>query len=392
MNPDNSLNWTLARLIVVQVCIHACMAGVRMAAPLLALRQGESPAAVGILLALFALTQLFLSLPAGRYADRHSLQRPVALSVGVTVLGVGMAAIWPVFPVLCVTALLCGGATGCAVIALQRHVGRMGKDKTQLKQIFSWLAIAPSVSNFLGPFSAGLLIDHAGFRTAFAVMAVLPLASWYWVRGTPELPLLKNADGAESSRAWDLLAVPQMRRLLVINWMLSSCWDVHTFVVPLLGHERGLSASVIGTILGSFALAAAAIRVLMPFIAERLKEATVLCTAMLITAMLFAVYPLMPTAILLGTCSVLLGLALGSVQPMIMSMLHQLTPPARHGEALGLRLMAINGSSVLMPVIFGYAGALVGVAGLFWIVGAAVGSGSRIAWKMRSMELPEQPH
>jgi hypothetical protein len=40
------------------------------------------------------------------------------------------------------------------------------------------------------------------------------------------------------------------RRLLLMNWALSSCWDVHTFVVPILGHERGLSASVIGTILG----------------------------------------------------------------------------------------------------------------------------------------------
>ena len=383
MNPDNSLNWTLARLIVVQVCIHACMAGVRMAAPLLALRQGESPAAVGILLALFALTQLFLSLPAGRYADRHSLQRPVALSVGVTVLGVGMAAIWPTFPVLCVTALLCGGATGCAVIALQRHVGRMGKDKTQLKQIFSWLAIAPSVSNFLGPFSAGLLIDYAGFHTAFAVLAVLPLASWYWVRGTPELPLLKKMDGAESSRAWDLLAVPQMRRLLVINWMLSSCWDVHTFVLPVLGHERGFSASVIGTILGVFAIAATAIRVLIPMLASRLQEWAVIATAMAATGVLFGIYPLMQSPLTMGFCSVLLGFSLGSVQPMILTSLHQITPPHRHGEALGLRMMTINASSIVMPMLFGTVGAAVGVASVFWAVGATVAGGSRVAWGLK---------
>ena len=66
----------LARLIVAQICLHACMAGTRMAAPLLALREGHSEAAVGVLLALFALTQVFLSLPAGRYADRHGLRRP----------------------------------------------------------------------------------------------------------------------------------------------------------------------------------------------------------------------------------------------------------------------------------------------------------------------------
>jgi len=65
------LNPALARLIAGHVCIHACMAGMRMAAPLLALQQGFSAAAVGVLLALFALTQVFLALPAGRFADRH---------------------------------------------------------------------------------------------------------------------------------------------------------------------------------------------------------------------------------------------------------------------------------------------------------------------------------
>jgi MFS family permease len=82
----------------------------------------------------------------------------------------------------------------------------------------------------------------------------------------------------------------------------------------------------------------------------------------------------------MGVCSVLLGLALGSVQPMIMSTLHQITPEARHGEALGLRLMAINASSVLMPILFGSAGAVAGVALVFWTVGGFVGLGARAAW------------
>lgn len=58
-----------------------------------------------------------------------------------------------------------------------------------------------------------------------------------------------------------------MRLLLLINWILSSCWDVHTFVLPILGHERGLSASVIGAILGTFAIAATVVRVVVPMIA-----------------------------------------------------------------------------------------------------------------------------
>jgi len=381
----------LARLILAQICLHACMAGTRMAAPLLALREGYSPAAVGVLLALFALTQVFLALPAGRFADRHGLRRPIRYSVFAAVLGAGTAVAFPVFPVLCLAALLTGGATGAAVISLQRHVGRAAVGALELRQVFSWLAIGPAVSNFIGPFSAGLLIDHvgavpgstSGYRAAFLLMAILPLACWFLVRKTQELPPVIAASGGPQSKAWDLLRQPTFRRLMMVNWFLSSCWDVHTFVVPVLGFERGISASVIGTILGSFAVAAALIRMVMPLVAAHLREWKVLAVAMLATAALFGIYPLMHSAIGMGLCSILLGLALGMVQPMVMSMLHQITPEARHGEALGLRLMAINASSVVMPMLFGSAGALIGIAGVFWTTGAVVGAGSRAAWLLK---------
>ncbi len=377
------MNLELARLIAAQVCLHSCMTAMRMAAPLWALRQGHSAVAVGMLLALFALTQVFLALPAGRYADRHGLRRPIAGAVLASVAGGLVAAAWPSFASLCAAALLTGGASGVAVIALQRHVGRASRAQTELRRVFSWLAIGPAVSNFLGPFVSGLLIDHAGFRAAFFFMATLPLLTWLLVRRTQDLPSGPPAPGQAPRRAWDLLAHVPFRRLLLVNWFLSACWDVHTFVLPILGHERGLSASVIGTLLGAFAIAATAVRMLMPLLAERLREPVVITAAMLATALLFGLYPLTTSAWTMGLCSVLLGFALGSVQPMIMSMLHQITPHERQGEALGLRLMSVNASSVVVPVLFGAVGAAVGVGGVFWLVGSVVGLGSRVAWTLR---------
>ena len=374
----------LARLIAAQICLHACMAGMRMAAPLLALREGYSPAAVGVLLALFALTQVFLALPAGRYTDRHGLRRPVALAVVAASVGAGLAVAFPVFPVLCFSALATGGATGVAVIALQRHVGRSARDSTELKKVFSWLALGPAVSNFIGPFCAGLLIDYSGFRAAFFLMAILPLVTAVLIHRVQELPAVVAASNAKKGTAWDLFNEPMMRRMILVNWFLSSCWDVHTFVVPILSHERGYSASVIGTILGAFAISAAVVRMLLPLMAAHLKEWVVITGAMLLSAALFGIYPLMPTAWAMGLCSVALGFVLGSVQPMIMSTLHHITPEARHGEALGLRLMTINASSVIMPMIYGAAGAVVGVAGLFWVTGALVGLASRQAWLLKT--------
>lgn len=390
-----SRSWELARLILGQIFLHGSMAGMRMAAPLLALREGYSALSVGVLLALFSLTQVFLAIPAGRYADRHGLLKPMRLGVSAAMLGAGLAVAVPRFPMLCASALLMGGATGVAIVALQRHVGRAAQDTTELKQVFSWLAIGPAVSNFLGPVTAGLLIDHAGvwvggtvgdsngFRAAFLLMALMPLMTWFWIRHTQELPPVEHSAHAKGAKVWHLLREPKMRQLLLVNWLLSSCWDVHTFVVPMLGHERGFSASVIGTILGSMAVAGAAVRVLIPLLAANLHEWVVITTAMVVTAVLFAIYPLMLSPWTMGLCSVLLGLSLGSVQPMILSTLHQITPHALHGQAIGLRLMTLNLSSVLMPMLFGTAGLVVGISVVFWTVGAMVGAGAPMAWRLR---------
>ena len=385
----------LARLIAGHICLHASMAGLRMAAPLFALREGYGPAAVGVLLALFAITQVFLSLPAGRFADRNGLKKPMGLAVMAAATGAALAVAFPNFWVLCIGAIMTGGATGVASISMQRHVGRAAADATELKKVFSWLAIGPAVSNFVGPFSAGLLIDHAGvwlggqaadtngFRGAFLLMALLPLATWLWIRLTVELPPVVTPANALPKKTWDLLRQPLMRRLMVVNLLLASCWDVHTFVVPVMGHGMGFSASVIGAILGAFAVSATLIRLVLPLVASRIHEWVVLAVAMGWTALLFGIYPFLTTPLAMGICSVLLGIGLGAVQPMVMSTLHQITPEARHGEALGLRLMAINGASVAMPLLFGTMGTVVGVSLVFWVVGAAVGLGSRLGWTLR---------
>jgi len=163
---------------------------------------------------------------------------------------------------------------------------------------------------------------------------------------------------------------------LLVNWLLSSSWDVHSFLVPVLGHERAFSASAIGLVLGVFAVAVAAVRLAIPFLAHRLAERKVLIASMLVAGAVFAVYPFAHEAWVMGLCAIVLGLALGAVQPMVMTTLHQITPPHRHGEAIALRSVAINLSSALMPIAFGLAGAALGASALFWIMGALVATGS----------------
>ena len=375
----------LLRLMAAQVCVHSAMTGTRLAAPLLALKLGYSAAAVGVLLALYALSAVFLALPAGRLADRRGLRLPMALAVGGALVGAALPALWPQFWMLCASALLVGAAANAAQIALQRHIGRLASDAAERKLAFSWIAIAPAAANFAGPLVAGLLIDRAGpqagdligYRWAFGLMAALPLLCWALLRGTPRAPVVPAAAGEERASVWDLLGHAAMRRLLLVNWLQSMAWDVHMFVLPLLGHERGLSASVIGALQGAFAVAAALVRMALPLLARRLAEWQVIYASTLLAACALLAYPWMPGPLGMGACSMVLGVALGAVQPMVMSLLHEVAPIERQGEAMALRSLTMNASSFTMPMLFGSIGAVIGTGGLFWLVALVLALGAR---------------
>lgn len=377
----------LVALVVGQLGLHAAMAGLRMATPLQALRLGASAWTVGVLLALFAAAPVLLALHAGRLADRLGYHRPVRIAAGLALGGMGVAVVsvwlsgWWTIAALCIAASLTGSAANLGMLTIQRTAGLGARDATERMRIFSWLGVAPSFSNVVGPVAAGLMIDGTGFAGAYLLLMALPLATLATARMVPRLPAA-SATPRSDRTAWDLLAAPGLKRLLVVNWLFSMCWDVHAFAVPILGHERGFSASTIGFILGTFTLAVTGIRLLVPVLAHRIEEVKVLAGAMLGTSLVFAAYPLATKPWVMAGCATLLGLTLGVAQPLIMTTLHQVTPAGRHGESLAFRSMAINASSTVMPLLFGALGSAAGAAVLFWTVGALVGSG---AWLTRRL-------
>ena len=176
-----------------------------------------------------------------------------------------------------------------------------------------------------------------------------------------------------------------MRSLIFINTLMASAWDFHAFMVPVLGHERGLAASQIGIILGVFALCATLIRLVTPLLSPRLKDWMLMTLAVGISGVALAAYPFSPSPLVMGVYSGLLGMALGSVQPHVLGMLHQMAPAHRRGEALALRLVFSNASALSLPVLAGAAAGVMGTNGLFLIAGAVVTAGSLAGLKLRHL-------
>lgn len=359
------------------------MTGMRLSMPLQALRQGHAEWTIGVLMALFALFPVLLALPAGRMADRHGYHRPVRLAALLSLAGALVATASSHFVAMGVAAALCGAGSSFGMIAVQRTAGRMAADATERMRVFSWVALAPALASLVGPLGAGLLIDTVGFQWAFAALCLLPVGTLLCAqRVSAEHRSSPLAMSGQRRPAWELLRSGSFRRLLFVNWVVSASWDVHGFALPILGHELGLSASAIGAVLAAYAVTSMLVRLAIPLLAHLLSQRVVMGAALALAASAFALYPLLGTVGAMALCAGVLGLALGSVQPVILSTLHQLTPQDRQGEALALRSMAIHGSGMAMPLLFGALGAVVGAASLFWLMAAALGLGSAQALRL----------
>jgi MFS family permease len=377
---DRAGKRTLYALVTLGILNHICLAGARVTVSLEALALGGDAAVVGMLLALFALLPMLIAVPAGRWSDRIGVRRPMLIGSAVLAVATALPALWPGLAALYVASPLIGVAFTAFQVATQNATGDLGGAQYRARN-FSVLALGYSVSLFLGPLLAGLSIDAFGHRVAFALLAALPLIpAVILARGGLALPGPHPGTATRGFRtAFALLAHAKLRRLFAVNALFALGWDLHTIFVPLYGSSIGLSASRIGVVLAVFASATFIVRFAMPAIARRVSEQRVLTTALFVAGAAYLAFPFARDATLLTAVSFVLGLGLGSGQPMVMALLHTHAPPGRMGEAAGLRMTMVQSMAVAVPLVVGAFGSTFGLAPVLWAVGACLTGGGFLA-------------
>jgi MFS family permease len=371
---------TLPALIALGILNHTVLAGSRITVSLYALSLDGSPFVVGSLMGLYSFLPMWLAVGAGRLSDRIGVRRPMlAGSLGIA-LGVVLPRVFPGLPALFAATSLIGASFMLFQVAAQHATGALGPP-TERARNFSLLALGYSISGFCGPLLAGLLIDHADYGSTFLVLALLPLVpAMVLARGalalpSPHQPHVRPTPGGIA----ELLRDRHLRRVFAINALLAMSWDLHSFFIPVYGARIGLSASRIGIILAAFAAATFAVRLLTPWIVRRFSELQVLSAALFVAGGAYAMFPFVASLWPLMALSFTLGFALGSGQPMVMSLLHSLAPAGRMGEAVGVRMSVINASTFAIPLLFGAIGSSLGIGPVFWLVGVALAGGGFLA-------------
>lgn len=354
--------------LIVLMCAlsHSGFGGSRIAISLYALNLGATQFTIGVLMALYAICPLLMALYVGRLADRVGPRIPMLVGTAGVTIGLLLPSLFPGLPVLYVTALLLGSTFLFFFITVQGIAGGIGGAENRARN-FALVGMGFSAAGFIGPFAAGLAIDHLGHVPAFLVLAVFPAVSVLLLLCKPDfLPRARKHAAVSGNRsALDLWRNGALRNTFIASGIISSAWDLFLFYFPVYGHSVGLSASVIGAVLGVFALATFTIRLVLPALAKRYSEAQVLTGGIFVAAFAFVLFPFFESAYALGASAFLLGLGVGCGQPMSMSLIYALAPPGRQAEAAGLRVTANNLTHLVIPLFFGSLGTAFGYMPVF---------------------------
>jgi predicted MFS family arabinose efflux permease len=373
--------WTLTSLAILN---HITFTGARVNVSLSAIHLGASELIVGLLVAFFSVLPALLSMKAGRMLDRVSPKMPLVISSLAHVVGVLVPFAVPGLWSLLAASLLIGTASNLFYLCQQRifATGSARADRTTNLGIG---AIGFGVSGFIGPLATGVAIDHLGHDQAFLMLAITPvIASAILLAGVLKLPAAATSTAKagtphDAARpAFDLLRQPRVRRVYAMGLLFSMAWDTFTLFVPIHGSHAGLSATVIGTVMASLTAGVFATRLALPAMARRISAPRMLFFGHIIIGAGLLVFPMTAHVSVLMGCSFVVGLAVGYAQPLSMSMMFDVSPADRAGEALGLRMAITGASQAVFPFVLGAISSALGLTPVFWSLALLQFAGTRL--------------
>jgi MFS family permease len=378
---------TLYLFVAISSANHLAFMGVRLAVILYAVHLGASSAVVGVLAALFGLGASFVSVPAGRLMDRVGPALPMLWCSALMALGGALGYVWQSLFSMFVVSTLVGTFYSLFFVGHTQWIGRIGRPEERIRN-FSLASLGFSGASFLGPLVTGFVIDHLGHPAVFLLLALVPLfpiavLGLHWM----EHPAGRGPRADKGAARGGVMALARDRRLARIygvSVLANATWTIVGFLFPVYCAEIGLSASLIGAIMGAYSIASVVIRAFLPMLARRCTTWQLMLMSLSLTGLCFVIFPMLESVLRLVVLAFVIGLALGLCGPLSQALLYEASPPDRVGEVMGLRVTAMNITQTAVPLAAGAVSATLGVAPVFWALAAVLLGGSfvtRTQWR-----------
>ncbi len=350
----------------------------RLLLTLYALTSGATAAQVGMLGAMFYLFPLLLSWPIGIAADRYGPRWPLLFASACAAGALLLPFLHASMPMFFVAAALCGMSLAGYHVTLQNMMGVISAPEDRARN-FANFGMMGSATNLAGPMTAGAAIDYLGHASACLVVLVLPAAAvamLIWFAASFPHGNRKVTGGTSALKS---LRDRNVVRTLITSGLVQLGTDLFQFFIPVYGHAIRLSASAIGAILSTFAVAAFVVRLMLPRLLKRYPIHHVLAASFFMGALGFAIMPLFEHVVLLSMAAFIFGLGMGIGTPVTVMLMFSSSTEGRSGQTLGLRLTVNNLVRVLGPLVFGGISGLTGIGPVFVISAAVMGVGGLLA-------------
>lgn len=367
-----SLVWT----VFVPVVLYGIGSGA--AAPMYALRAldlGASAGVAGIVVALSGLGMVLADLPAGRIVARIGERWAIAVGSGLGLVGVLCAIFAPHTGMLAVGVLLNGTASAVWGLARQSYIVAV-VPPDERGRAFSALAGASRLGSFCGPFVGAAMVYAMGPSGALWLQFGTTVAS-----GAAMLAI-RSADADDTDAADHTLrsVVVENRRVLgtlgLAALLMGGARATRTALLPLWAAHIGVSAAATSLIFGI----AGAMDVLLSYpggiLLDRYGSRATGVPSMLLFAVGFAALPFTSTALELTGAAVLLGLANGVSNGIIMTVGADVAPPGQRAEFLGAWRLTHDIGMFAGPIAVGLISAATVLGASALAIAAAVFAGA----------------
>lgn len=380
---------SLGKVLLITLLMHTACTSLRFTATLDAIHAGASSFEVGLMLASISFGPMFFAITAGRWLDRSGPSAPMLASRLSVMAAAGCAILLPASDLgiapLFGACVLTGLAFMLTNVVIQRLTGDVTTPKNR-RFAFTALSLTTASSNLAAPVVAGYVIERLSYTAVYVWSAAAPLILSVLLT-VPAFGIVMKARPraarADTERtkgsASDFLRDGPMRAVLVASAIISIAWEVGNLLIPIYAAGVGLTPSEIGWVLGSFAAATFIVRFVTPLLLKVVLEWHMIVLSLVLATAAFAVMPLVTSQPSLMAAAFVLGLGLGASLPNMMSLVYLFSPPERIGEAIGLRIMALNLGKSVFPVLAGLLGNWIGAGSTIWCLAAFAAGGCGFA-------------
>jgi predicted MFS family arabinose efflux permease len=351
----------------------AVILGVQLIYPVLpALMQQfrVEPAAVGLVITVYAAPAIFLAPVTGAIADLHG-RRPL-LVVGLLVFGLGGAgvALAPSFEwVLVLRAVQGIGASAIMPLTIVLLGDLLDGDRETSAQ--GAKVFLDRVALMLVPAVAGALVA-VSWNAPFLVFAVAIPVALLGLSWLP--PWQRPANASLRSYAGSFGGIRQRPRLLIafgagfLRFFLDYAY--FTYLPIFLALTHGTSAVTIGLLFACFAVGAMTTSSQAGRIARGRDPAALVFVGFALAGVSVLLVPLLPNAIFQGAAMLVYGLGNGLISPLQKSLLTRNAPADLRAGVISLDRVFQQIAKTLAPTVMGLVLLAADVSVIFWLLGA----------------------